>query len=463
MHKISINNETFSVPDGTLLSNALIQAKKQLPHTCGGRGSCKKCSVYVNGVSVLSCQYKINSDITVELPSDGDRISIETDTSKSDSPMTDCCLVLDIGTTTLVLALVSLTEKKVIKSISATNPQNTFGADIFSRIDWCTKNGVHDLNAILITKLNEMTEKLGTREIGKMYVSGNTTMLHLFFGVDCSSMGIYPYKPTFLESKEALGCELGLEGIGKVISLPCISSFVGADLVAGVNFTQHTTKHNYNLLIDLGTNAEIVLYGSNSLLCTSAAAGPCFEGANICCGMSATDGAIYTYFSDGSFETVNNQPPKGICGTGLIDITAELLKKQIIDSTGYMQCGEFYITDSVKLTQKDIRQLQLAKSAVYSGITALLNKKSISFSDIETLFISGGFSTKINVDNAIKIGLIPKELKEKSVAVNNSCLLGTVKYACENNDLNFHLNNCEYVELSSDPSFTDMFINNTDF
>ena len=206
-----------------------------------------------------------------------------------------------------------------------------------------------------------------------------------------------------------------------------------------------------------------MLYNKNTLYCTSAAAGPCFEGANITCGMSATYGAIYSFSDNGSFKTVNENSAKGICGTGLIDIIAVLLEKGIIDETGYMECEEYFIADTVKLTQKDIRQFQLAKSAVYSGISALLKEKSISFSDIEKLFISGGFSAQINIENAVEIGLLPKELKGRCKQINNSSLLGTVKYACEQNNLSVYLKNAEYIDLSVNSHFSELFIENMEF
>ncbi len=462
MHKISINNETILVPDGAILSDILIKSDKKLPHLCGGKGTCKKCLVLVNGKKELSCQYEIKSDIDVVL-SENDAIFSETGANESGTITENCCLVLDIGTTTLALALVSLDEKEIIKVKTATNPQRAFGGDVLTRIEYCNKNGVSELQTLLIKEINKMIDEFVVCSVNTMYVSGNTTMLHLFFGVDPSSIGVAPYTPVFLESKKIKAVDIGLKNIENVISLPCISSFVGADLVAGVNHANLPNNNKYNLLVDLGTNAEIVLYNSDYLLCTSAAAGPCFEGANITCGMSATDGAIYSYSADGSFQTINNKTPKGICGTGLIDIIAVLFEKGVIDETGYMDCEEFFITDSVKLTQSDIRQFQLAKSAVYSGVSALLKEKSISFSDIENLFISGGFSAKINIENAVKIGLLPKELKDKCIPINNSSLLGTIKYALEQNDLSVYTKNAEYIDLSTNSYFSDLFIENMEF
>lgn len=462
MHKVRLNNRIIEVPDGAVLSDILIKSGENIPHLCGGKGTCQKCLVSVNGKKELSCRYIVKSDIDVVMPENNEIIS-ETGAEETGTITDSCCFVLDIGTTTLALSLVSLDEKRVIKVITRTNPQRVFGGDVISRIEWCKNNGVNELNSFLIKEINEMIGELGSVDVKTMYIAGNTTMLHLFFGVDCSSMGIAPYTPTFIESKEIKASELAIVNVENIVSLPCISAFVGADLVAGVNYAELPTENKYNLLVDLGTNAEIVLYNPSSLVCTSAAAGPCFEGANITCGMSATDGAIYSYSSNENFKTINNKVPQGICGTGLVDIIAELVENGTIDETGYMECSEFFITDSVKLTQKDIREFQLAKSAVYSGILALLKEKLISFTDIETLFISGGFSAKINIENAVKVGLLPEELKDKCVPINNSSLLGTIKYAYEQNDLSAYLNNADYIDLSTNGYFSDLFIENMEF
>ena len=377
MHKVKLNNRIIEAAHGTILSDILIKSGNNMSHPCGGKGVCKKCQVWVNGKSELSCQYKIQSDIDVVLPKISE-IHSESGAEERGEITDNCCLCLDIGTTTLALALVSLDEKKIIKVKTATNPQRAYGSDVITRIEYCSKNGVADLQKCLVNTVDNLISEFNTEKAKTMYVAGNTAMLHIFFGIDPSSMGVAPYTPVFLEGKEIQGSEIGLGNIECIVSLPCISAFVGADLVAGVNYADSPLENKYNLLIDLGTNAEIVLYNKNNIFCTSAAAGPCFEGGNILCGMSATDGAIYAYSDIGVYKTINNKEVQGICGTGLIDIIAFLLKNGIIDETGYMEKEEFFITDSIKLTQNDIRQFQLAKSAVYSALQAILEEKAIS-------------------------------------------------------------------------------------
>lgn len=460
MHKVIFDGETQYAQDGTVLSDALNRSGKSVDHPCGGKGICKKCLVTVNGKEELSCQYIIKSDVSVTIKNDG-KIYSETGAEETNVITDNLCFALDIGTTTLALALVSLDEGKTIKVITRTNPQRAFGADVMTRIDYCCKNGVEELQKTLIAEINSMVSEFDLHNIEKFYVSGNATMLHLFFGIDCSAMGIAPYSPVFLESKTQKAENLGMIGVETVESLPSIAAFVGADLVAGLNFVGMPENGKHNLLVDLGTNAEIVLFSEKSALCTAAAAGPCFEGANISCGMSATDGAVYSY-SANRIKTISDAPAKGICGTGLVDIIAYILDKKIVDETGYME-ADFEVADGVYINQADIRQYQLAKSAVCSAVLTLLQMKNLSFEDVEKMYISGGFSAKINIENAAKTGLLPKELKNKCIAINNSSLLGTVKYACEKNDLAVYVDNSTYVDLSANPIFSDLFIENMMF
>lgn len=459
MKKVTINGELFFAEENVKLSDFLIKNNKATAHDCGGKGICKKCAVFVNGKKELSCRYRINDDIDVVTPQINDIVS-HTGTEETQNLTKNTCFALDIGTTTLALALVSLDEKKIIRTITRNNPQRIFGADIISRIDFCKNNGVDKIRNVLIERINEIIESFGKHNAEKLFIAGNTTMLHIFFGIDPSPLGTAPYTPAFLESrKETIPM---INGIKEIISLPCISAFIGADITAGLNITKTPENNKYSLLVDLGTNAEIVLFSEDKIICTSAAAGPCFEGANISCGMSATDGAIRSY-SKGKIQIIGNTEAKGICGTGLIDIIAELISSGEIDKTGFMECEEFLITEDVFITQEDIRQYQLAKSAIFSGILALIKYENITFDEIEKIYISGGFSGGINIENAVRTGLIPEKLKNKFILFNNSSLQGLVKFIFENNDLTQITGKAEYLDLSADENFNDLFIENMMF
>lgn len=453
----------ITVKNGTLLMNVLKENNSAVEHLCGGIGLCKKCVVFVNGKQELSCKYVINEDIIVEetVKNNIESFSGVEETGKVGK---NNCLCLDIGTTTLALALVSLDDFSVCKVVTATNPQRAFGGDVISRIDYSMKHGTENLFKSIIERINEMVDELlnkfNIQKVENMLVAGNTTMLHLFFNVDPSSMGASPYTPSFIESKQEKGEKLGLNRVENVKSLKNISAFVGADIVSGLGFVGMPEKDKYRFLIDLGTNAEIVLFSKNKMLCTAAAAGPCFEGANIECGMSATKGAISKYDKNG-YKTIQDAEPTGICGTGLIDVVAYLIQQGIIDESGYMD-DDFYLADNVYLSQKDVRQFQLAKSAVYSAVLALMKKENITFNDIDKIYISGGFSTFINVDNAIKTGLLPNE-KEKISAINNSSLSGAINSVIKNDNYEKMIKNAEYVDLSQDKVFSELFIENMMF
>ena len=455
---VNINGTVVLAKAGTLLSDIL-----DIEKPCGGKGSCGKCRVRVNGRDELACRYVITSNIEVVAPQREEILSETGITPESDN-RGRLCLALDVGTTTLALALVSLDKKKTLKVITATNPQRRFGADVISRIEHCQQHSVKALHDTLIQEINRMIGTLGVT-VETMYVSANVTMLHTFFGVDCSSIGVAPYTPVFLESKRERGEALGLLGVEHVISLPSISTFVGADVVAGLHLVGMPSTGKYNLLLDLGTNAEIVLYSNRSGAATAAAAGPCFEGANIGCGMSATKGAIHAFrlnYGCAEWETVEHAPPRGICGTGLIDLVAELLKNGILDETGYM-AEDYQICEGVFLSPEDVRQYQSAKAAVYSAILTLMKTEGVSFHDIEHMYISGGFSARINIANAAVSGLLPGELVHKAVALNNSSLRGTVKYACEGGDLSPFTEGIRSVDLSSHPDFSDLFVEHMSF
>lgn len=468
MYRIEIiQNKTKSVVSaahGEKLSDVLINNGFSVSHPCSGMGICKKCTVLVNGKNELSCKYKICDDAEIVLP-EKEEIASFCGEYSSAVVTENLCFALDIGTTTLALAIVSLDEKKIICTKTGVNPQRAFGADVVSRIEYCSKNGVNELQRTVVEKINKMISDVSYEynvSVKKMYVAGNTVMLHLFFGIDCSAMGVSPYTPSFLGKRTENGADIGIGKVQEIISLPNISAFIGSDIVAGLNFVGMPEKNKYNILIDLGTNAEIVLYSDEKILCTAAAAGPCFECANISSGMSATKGAVYAYSAD-RIQTIGNEKAQGICATGLIDIIAELLKNETIDETGSMDCEKFRIAENVFLTREDVRQFQLAKSAVYSAIITLIKMQNVSFADIEKVFIAGGFSSGLDISNAIATGLLPLELKSKYVVVNNSSLLGTAEFAAKKSDLSVFTENAEYVDLAENPMFSELFIKNMMF
>ncbi|MBQ7171106.1 MAG: DUF4445 domain-containing protein [Clostridia bacterium] len=456
---VTVNGETKTAAIGSRLSDLL-----DLFLPCGGLGKCGKCVVLVNGKKERACRYRILSDCTVETPEpDGEILSVS-GAEESGCAAGRLALALDVGTTTLALALVSLDEGRIARVLTAANPQAAFGADVMSRIGYCAAHGPQKLQSVLVEEINRLIETMEIPEVPTLYAAGNMTMLHLFLGEDCSSLGAAPYTPVFLKTRRAEAQILGLSGVREVVTLPGISAFVGADLVAGLNLIGMPREGMHRLLVDLGTNAEIVLFSRDSALCTAAAAGPCFEGANISCGMSATSGAIsaFSFDEEGGrhIRTVNNAPAKGLCGTGLIDVIAALLDRGAIDESGLLSPSPYPLADGIFLTGRDVRQFQLAKSAVCSAVLTLMERKGVSFDEIDSLCLSGGFSAFINVKNAVRTGLLPAELGDRCRAVNNSSLLGTAAYACRQNDLSAYTAHAGYLDLSPDPLFAELFVDN---
>lgn len=463
MYQVRVGGKTLIAEEGELLSELLMRHGISAPHPCSGRGVCKKCRAIVDGQEILTCQYRIERDVDVFLPSES-ALSVKDIASADEKSSDELFLVLDIGTTTLIMALCSI-DGKILRKITCANPQAVFGADVISRIDACSRLGAKTLQAPLISRINEMISCMGRVPV-RMLVSGNATMLHLLFGEDCSPMGYAPYTPRFLEKREVSASALGIVGVRELTSLPSAHAFVGADIIAGLATTDMPQRGKWSLFVDLGTNAEIVLFSGERILCTAAAAGPCFEGSNIECGMSAASGAICSFAAIGGenvIETVDGARPVGLCATGLIDAIYELLRLGEIDESGYLD-GRFYLADGVYISPADVRQLQLAKSAVHSAIEALLDIAGIEWQEVEKLYISGGFAAKLSIPHATVIGLIPRQLSDRCVIIEDSCVMGTLKYAVgDDAELNDLAEKAEYCDLTSSDVFKKAFIKNMGF
>lgn len=462
MIKIKIGDRTVSAERGEKLSEVFMRHGIDSPHPCAGKGSCKKCRVIVDGEEVLSCSYVIDHDIEVALPKSSARdVKFFADTKNFDSD--GLFYALDLGTTTLSLALVAKNGEKICV-VNTANPQSVFGGDVISRIAYCTAHGTRAMQSILLKKINEMTRAVGVNT-KTMFVAGNATMLHLLLGVDCSSIGVAPYKASFLDRKELSASELSLEGVETVVTLPSAHAFVGADVIAGLGYLKTPEPGKYSLLLDLGTNAELVLFSSDRIICTAAAAGPCFEGANISCGKSAVGGAVSSFeFINGKphYTTINGGKPDGICATGLIDTIASLISDETIDESGYME-EDFHFTDKVYLSTGDVRELQLAKSAVCSAIEALMAMESLTPDDIEHLYVSGGFSQKLSPQNAALVGLIPSKLIGKYLSIGNSALEGIIRHVTDKTPLDALAERAKYIDLTQNEVFMTRFIENMSF
>lgn len=462
MYRVNVDGKILKAEEGELLSELLMRHGISVAHPCSGRGVCKKCKATVDGEEILTCRYRIFRDVDVRLTADSG-ISVKDFEFGEGFASDELFTVLDIGTTTLIMALCSK-DGKILRRITSTNPQTVFGADVISRIDACSRLGAETLQAPLIARVNEMLSRMET-QTERMFVSANATMLHLLLGEDCSSMGRAPYTASFLEMREVSAETAGIIGVKELIILPSAHAFVGADIIAGLACVEMPQKGKWSIFVDLGTNAEIVLFSADRILCTAAAAGPCFEGSNIECGMSATSGAICSFATVGGeriVETVDNTPPVGLCATGLIDVIYELLRLGEIDESGYLD-GRFYLADGVYISPADVRQFQLAKSAVHSAIEALLEIADAEWKDVEKLYISGGFASKLSIPHATVVGLVPRQLADRSALIEDSCLNGTLKYVVGDEEPSALAEKSEYCDLTESEFFKKAFIENMAF
>jgi len=370
-------------------------------------------------------------------------------------------LAVDIGTTTLVASLIDLTTGQELSSTTSLNPQSIHAQDVLSRITRAsTCEGLRMMHASLADELNrmagEMAAEAGVKKenIYEAVYSGNTCMLHLACGVDPKSLGRYPYEPILRgdEHRSASAVGLAIAPKGLVYLPPIISGFVGADITSGILATGFDAHRGTTLFVDVGTNGEMVLCHQGKLLATSAAAGPAFEGMNISCGMRACVGAIREVAVDPAgtltVKTVGNAEAGGICGSGLLDVIAGLVRQGLVTREGrlvrpngqsvssplFTRLGErngsraFFLTDSVYISQKDVRQVQLAKGAMRTGIEFLLKHAEMDASLVDAVLVAGAFGYHSRAQSLVGIGLLPEDFLGKIRLVGNTSRSGAVAY-----------------------------------
>ena len=446
---------------------------------CGGRGTCGKCAVKLEGqVSEpnraeikagvrLACQAVLLGDARAELLWEDESdslIEIETaDISVDIPPRWKYGAAVDIGTTTVVLKLFS-NNGKCIGTASAINPQRSVSADVIGRIDGAIR-GKADLlyeqihgciSELLLNACKQARIKQSDAE--KFIVTGNTAMLYLYTKRSPEFIARAPFK-----SETLFG-----ECFGENIYLPrCMNAFVGADITCAVLASGMCNSESAALLCDIGTNGEIALWKEGKLYITSTAAGPAFEGAEISAGCGSIPGAIdRVWIENGRMcaHTIDNQPALGICGSGLIDAIAVFLELGLIDETGSMEEDEIFITangGTVSVTQSDIRAIQLAKSAIAAGLETVLSRSNTQISEISALYIAGGFGNNLSLESAARIGLIPGELISRSSAIGNAALSGAIQilFHEEQKEKSKQIaENSQHIDLGGSSDFYDAFI-----
>jgi len=518
---------------GETIGEVLIRSGIYIDQPCGGTGLCGKCRVMISGTVPeptskekkifseeelslgfrLACQTKASGDMKVTIPAqDSQKIKV-LDTFKNGTHTAAPCLrdngsgiAIDIGTTTIVAYMVDLGTGMTLAASSAINPQTAFGADVISRISYIGDDPqkLSELQRTVTSQINTLISSLylktGRSPSAKdsMAVAGNTTMEHIFAGISPESIGRSPFRPQFYDSLEFEALELGITAEkGVMVKLmPNIHGFVGGDIVSGIIYTGMHKSDELSLLVDIGTNNEMVLGNKDFMLCCSAAAGPALEGARIKMGMRAAPGAIDSVRENGggiAITTIGDMPPTGICGSGLVDAVSELLKAGVITPSGRFaekedlkedlskrfkgekgkdlsftlaEEGEYGNNPEVGITQRDIREIQLAKGAIAAGIQILLEVAGKKREDIKNVYLAGAFGNYIDIENAVRLSILPDVPRERIKPIGNSagagaCLMlndpslwGTAAYI---------IKMAEHIELASHKDFQEIFVGNMTF
>ena len=478
---------------------------------CNGLGICGKCKIKIGNLKAFEGERKVLGDKDIDAGyrlacmhsvDECDKEAILKDIKESTGSVvltesfmpkvshTNICdkygIAIDIGTTTVAMELIDLSNAAIIAKASEINSQIAFGFDVMSRIAYTMENvdGLFKLQKIIVNTLNMLIDKLqadtGKEDIAEITVAANTVMCHILLGESVEGLGKYPFSPVFTKSRTVAAFDIGIKSGAKVTTLPHISGFVGSDIVAGV-YASGLCKDDKNLLfIDIGTNGEMVLKFGDKLLATSCATGPALEGMNISCGMRAGEGAIDNFFIEKnalSYTTVGNKEAVGICGSGVLAMVRELLKNSIINVRGaidieklnkaydfidFDKSGKPFIkiSDDIYFTSKDIRQVQLAKGAILSGILALVSKAKLELKDISKVYIAGQFGKYISVDSFFCVGLLPIEFFDKVEYLGNTALAGAYMALldkCAIEDMSLLSNKTEFFELSRLDNYDSIF------
>lgn len=408
----------------------------------------------------------------------------------------------DIGTTTLVGVLWDLDKINVVDAIAKTNPQTIFGADVISRIHYCGNDDekLKEIRGVILDGLNEIIAELSMKHgidknsIVKISIAGNTTMSHIFAGFDPMPLALSPFTPAYTGEKCFTAAEIpfDVKKDTEVILLPNIAGHVGGDITAGILATRLLKKKGLTLFLDIGTNGEIVLTENDRIMACSTAAGPAFEGAAIYQGMRAAAGAIEKIkIAEGELfiQTVGQYEPIGICGSGIIDALAQMIQVGIVNEKGNLlmpdeikdadidkkilkrlrrgkQGKEFVLvwkegTEDIVITQKDIREVQLAKGAICAGIHIMLAEIEKKAEDIDELILAGAFGNYIDKKSAVLIGLLPKIDPWKILSGGNTACTGTslVLFSKEERQAASSISNqVQHIELATCRNFQEEYM-----
>jgi uncharacterized 2Fe-2S/4Fe-4S cluster protein (DUF4445 family) len=500
---------SFIVPpraSGTVL-DAVRDADLPLVSECSGHGHCGKCRVRfpagapdatdadravisaedLAGGIRLACQHRASGGVRLEFVDSRADALIQVDAyggRQIEDPLTRpgrYGVAIDIGTTTVVVALVDLGTLDVVTTVSQLNPQARYGADVLSRITNATREGVTRLQSLVVDAvrdgLRQASRQAGVAPgvIDRITVCGNTTMMYLFRGLDPTKLAVYPFTAEHIQAVTADGAYLlGMPELGQctVEMIPGISAYVGADIVSGLYFLgADELADPPKMLVDIGTNGEIALVLDGKIVCTATAAGPAFEGASISCGVGSVEGAVNQIWADSDgvhYTTIGDKPAIGLCGSAIVDMLVYGLGSGRIQASGRMPDPlELPGTPTpIAFTQNDVRSLQLAKAAIRSGMQMMLRRAAVAPADIRELWIAGGFGRYLDKENAARIGLLPQTALDRIETLGNSALGGAIlglydpafRQRCA-----WIVERSTAVDLSSQADFNKLFISNIAF
>jgi uncharacterized 2Fe-2S/4Fe-4S cluster protein (DUF4445 family) len=509
----------ISIHQGATLVEAATQAGIILTTPCGGKGTCGKCAVLLtpSGQRILACQRRVESDLAVVVPPESrfyehkildhgiaPGVQVHPTVYQRYKSIAGDGRVLgvavDIGTTTVVAKLLDMVTGRCLATQAVLNPQTRFGDDVVSRINYAqSEDHLAELHGVIVGCINELIDRLcrqahaDTSSIYEVSIVGNTTMNHLFLRLPVEQLGRAPYRAWSVDAQDVPPGDLGI-GMNPAGNVHCaenIAGFVGADTTAVALAVDLDSAEDRVLVVDIGTNGEIVLGTHEKLYAASCAAGPALEGARIRYGSRAANGAVEAVVcnEDIALDTIGASRPRSICGSGLIDAVAVLVDLGIVDATGRFRdrqgggaslpkpiasrileyegqpafClawNEQTSQPDILLTQRDIREVQLAKAAIRAGIRILMNKLGIGDLDIDRVLLAGAFGNYIRPSSAIRIGLLPNVPLDRIESVGNAAATGAgillISDECRERAARL-ARRIEYIEIAHEANFADIF------
>ncbi len=471
--------------NGQSLQELLARQGVQLEAPCGGKGICGKCRVRASGdVSApderewecltpealnagwrLACRCRVDGTARVELAGGVNQRILTEGGGQTIEGAQGVMVAVDIGTTTIAAYLVR--DGATIDCEAAMNPQRSVGADVISRVDYVInhEDGLRFLSGQVRARVDELIARMTARqgiapeEVRLVSLVGNPIMTHILAGVDPRAIAVAPYKPAYRAAFYTRGLLESAPGSRQLVG-GCVAGYVGSDTMSAAMAADMDRSDEVALLLDIGTNGEIALGGRRRMLTCAAAAGPAFEGAHIKYGSGAVDGAIdRVWAEDGALRchVLGEGKAASICGSGLVDAVAALIELERIDETGRMDGAEVELADGVSLTQRDVREVQLAKGAIAAGVDILMREMGVTEKDIRRLYLAGGFGNYIDKKSACAIGLLPPGLLDRVTPIGNAAGAGARLMLAGEDRAEALRRHMEYLELSGRKDFQELF------